>query len=449
MAGVTLVTALATCALIFFLKPIHALIAYFAVLVWYPSYLSAPIGTVDFTVHRIVILFLFGKLYLETKLPSRFKLVWLDKLLIVYFVAQLLAGAATTRTLGSFLENRAGRVFDMMLPYFAVRFIITDKQKYLLFLKSILVVAVPLATIGLYQCLSGHNPAGFMMRYYAWEASTGYSPMSRIGLTRANVVFSHPIMFGLFFSMLGPMCVGLFGQGRKHWLLYVIGIGFMCVGLFSCLSSGPALSVLSAMMFLAYYRFRKTWKAVTAMIIVMCALIEITSNRHFFEVIDRFTLSSGSAWYRGRLIEVALLEGGMNGHWIAGFGPDVDPGWGPIIDRRSFTDIVNHYILVLCRAGLIGLIPFLAMNIAAVKRLIYSDRLAIHHSEKWLVWCLAAALFGLWIGFWTVSIYDIPLTLYYIMLGCCGAMPAVVSRPTFPMLRNVGGEFYQVNSQGV
>jgi len=190
MAGVTLVTALATCALIFFLKPIHALIAYFAVLVWYPSYLSAPIGTVDFTVHRIVILFLFGKLYLETKLPSRFKLVWLDKLLIVYFVAQLLAGAATTRTLGSFLENRAGRVFDMMLPYFAVRFIITDKQKYLLFLKSILVVAVPLATIGLYQCLSGHNPAGFMMRYYAWEASTGYSPMSRIGLTRANVVFS-------------------------------------------------------------------------------------------------------------------------------------------------------------------------------------------------------------------------------------------------------------------
>jgi hypothetical protein len=445
MAAVTLTTALATCALIFFLKPIHALVVYVAVLVWYPSYLSVPIGTVDLTVHRIVILFLFGKLYLETKLPSRFKFVWLDKLVIIYFVALLLAGATTTRSLASFLENRAGRLFDMMLPYFAVRFIITDRQKYLLFLKSILVIAVPLATVGLYQCLSGDNPAGFMMSYYAWEVY-GYVPIGRLGLTRANVVFAHPIMFGLFFSMLGPMCVGLFGQGKKHWLLYMIGIGFMCIGLFSCLSSGPALSVLCAIAFLAYYRFRKTWKAVTVMIIVMCALIEVTSNRHFFEVIDRFTLSSGSAWYRGRLIEVGLLEGGMNGHWIAGFGPDVDPGWGPIIDRRSFTDIVNHYIYVLCRAGLIGLIPFVIMNVAAVKRLVYSDKLAIHHSGKWLVWCLAAALFGLLIGFWTVSIYDIPLTLYYIMLACCGAMPAIVSRPTFPKLRNVSRDSYQVES---
>jgi hypothetical protein len=434
MTGVTLVVALVTCALIFFLKPIQALIVYVSVLVWYPSYLSVPIGTVDFTVHRIVILFLFGKLYLGTRLPSRFKFVWLDKLLIIYFVAQCLAGAISTVSLASFLENRAGRVFDTILPYFAVRLIMTDRQKYLLFLKSILVIAVPLATVGLYQSLTGHNPAGFMMSHFAWNVFS-YVPMSRLGLTRANVVFSHPIMFGLFFSMLGPICIGLFGEGKKHWLLYLVGIGFMCVGLFSCLSSGPAFSALSAIAFLAYYRFRKTWKSVTVMIIMMCALVEITSNRHFFEVIDRFTLSSGSAWYRGRLIEIVFFEGGMSGHWIAGYGPDADPGWWTRIDRRGFTDIVNQYLLVLSRAGLIGLIPFLAMNVEAIKRLVYSDRLAIHYSGKWLVWCMAAALFGLFIGFWTVSIYGIPLTLYYIMLGLCGAMPAVVSGRTFPMLR--------------
>ena len=92
MVGVTLTVAIVSSVLVFFLPPFSALIVYMATLLWYPTYLSAPFGTVDFTVHRIVILVLLTKLYLTTNLPQKMKWTSLDKLLLVYFMAQLLSG---------------------------------------------------------------------------------------------------------------------------------------------------------------------------------------------------------------------------------------------------------------------------------------------------------------------------------------------------------------------
>ena len=429
MVGVTLTVAIVSSVLVLFLPPFSALIVYMATLLWYPTYLSAPFGTVDFTVHRIVILVLLTKLYLTTNLPQKMKWTSLDKLLLVYFMAQLLSGAIATRPISAFLENRAGRICDMILPFLAVRLVITDRQKYLAFFKSILVFGIPLAVVGINQTVSGHNPFGYLIGYSAWMSGQSYAPMSRVGLTRANVVFAHPIMFGLFFSMLGPLCAGLFSYGKEHHYLYWIGMGFMCLGLFSCLSSGPAFGALCAIAFMVFYRFRQHWKVMIVMLVIMCAVIEVISDRHFFEVIDRFTLNSATAWYRSRLIEVVLFEGGMRGHWITGFGYNMDPGWGPRIDSRGYTDIVNHYILVLVRFGLIGFLPFCALNIAAMKKLVYSFKSARRPAERWLVWTLSSGLFGLWVAFNTVSLYDQPLTLYFIMLGLCGVMPVVVAPP--------------------
>ena len=97
----------------------------------------------------------------------------------------------------------------------------------------------------------------------------------------------------------------------------------------------------------------------------MCACVEIISNRHFYDVISRFTFSGSSAWYRSRLIEVALFQGGMSGHWLTGYGWGVDPGWGAIIYGRPRSDIINQYLLVLCKYGLVGLVP-LNLNLRAL-----------------------------------------------------------------------------------
>jgi hypothetical protein len=425
MVGLTLAIAAAASVLVFFLTPVYGLAVYIAVLGWYPSYLTIKLGTIDFNVCRIVILAIYANLLLRTRLPNRFRFILLDKLVIVYFLCQILAGFATTSSLGAFLENRAGAVFSLVLPYFAVRVIVTNKEEYITLLKVVVIVSAPLAVVGFYQFITGDNPVGFLREYGAWGAGS-YVPYPRAGFFRANVTFPHPIMYGLFFAIFGPICAGIFRSINSNKFVYAIGIGLMGVGVFTSLSSGPYLAALISIMFLAFYRYRKYWKEALVVVIVMCGIVEVISNRHFYDVLGSHTLSPTSAYGRSRLIDVAFFEGGMSGHWLVGHG-DVDPGWGPMIDGREHTDIVNHYILILCRYGLVGLIPFAVMLVVACRTWVYAWQACVLDSDRWLLWCLSGAMFGLLISLVSVSLFDQPQTAFYVMLAFCGAAPMVVA----------------------
>jgi hypothetical protein len=443
MEGITLGIAIAASALVFFLPPIYSLVVYVAALAWYPSYLAVSLGTIDFTVRRIVILAIFAKLFLQTDLPGRFKFIWLDKFVIIYFGAQMLAGATTTQSLMAFLENRAGAAFDMVLPYFAVRMIIRNRQQYLALLKGILVVAAPLAIIGFYQCITGYNPVGFLKTFQTWGTTKGYRALSRYGFYRADVTFSVSIMYGLFFAMLGPVCAGILRTAKKHETLYWTGMGLMCVGIFSCMSSGPMLAGLLSVLFIALYRLRKYWKPIVIAIIIMCASVEIISNRHFYDVLGGFTLNPTTAWYRSKLIDVALFEGGMSDHWLTGFGYAVDPGWHAKIDGRDHTDMVNHYLLVLCGYGLVGFVPFLVMNTLVIKKLVDAYKSSTLDTDKWLVWCLSAGLFGLAGALTSVSLFGQPTTIYFMMTGFAGVIPAIVTTTNAKTYRGLTPLFIQ------
>jgi hypothetical protein len=429
MQALTLLIAAAGCVLVLCTAPIYGLVIYIATLAWYPTYLTVKIGTIDFNVTRIVILAIYVNLFLRTNLPQRLKFIWLDKLVIIYFLCEIAAGAITAESFMMFIENRAGGFLDMVLPYFAVRMIITTKEQYLMLLKSILVIAMPLAIIGFYQCITGNNPVGFLKKYYAWKVDAGYIPIPRHGFFRADATFPMSIMFGLFFAMFGPVCAGILHSEKKHNILYWSGLGLTGVGIFSSMSSGPFLAGLLSIMFIAFYRYRRYWKPVVIILILMCGTVEIISNRHFYDVLGSFTLSPATAWYRSKLIDVALFQGGMNGHWLTGFGYNVDPGWGPKLDGRNHSDVVNHYLVILCRYGLVGLLPFLTVIVAAIKKLIEAFRASLSDADKWLIWCLSGALFGILVAMSSVMLFGPPVTIFYIMLGFCGVVLNTIQKP--------------------
>lgn len=433
MQAVTLSIALSAVTLMMCSSPIFGVVVYVAALAWYPIYLTIPVGTIDFTVCRIVIMAMYARLFLHMGLPRQFKFIWLDKLIIAYFFCQILAGLQTM-PVGPFLENRSGAILNEVLPYFAVRMLVRRKEHLLLLLKSFLLIAAPLALVGFYQCLTGHNPVGFLQKYAAFGAPRNYVAVSRIGFYRANVTFGETIMFGMFFAMLWPMCVGLLQNVHRNRWLYLGGIGLMLLGVFSSMSSGALFATLLAFAFIAFYPFRVYWKPVTVLIILMCGSVEIISNRHFYDVLGDFTFNPATAWYRSRLIDVALFEGGMSGHWLVGYGFE-DPGWGPMIKGLPFTDLVNHYIVVLCRYGLFGLIPFIAVVGAAVKRIVVAFRKSTSDCEKWVIWCLCGSVFGILPAMMSVSLFGPAITVFYIMLALCGVVPDLVSEPESPVRR--------------
>ena len=433
MEQLTLAVAAAACVLVFCLPPAWWLIIYTALLAYYPQYLSVKIGTLDFMACRIVMVAMYAKLLLRGNLVRSFRFNYLDILVIAYFLAQLFSGLLTTDA-GSLLENRFGVAFDSVLPYFIVRLIVTGKEEYRKLLKWILILAVPIAIVGFYQSITGHNPAGFLKIYRPWGSQAGYIPLPRHGFFRANVTFPDSIVYGLFFAILGPVCAGILRSVKRHKALYWAGLGFMGVGVFSSMSGGPAFAAVTAVAFIAFYRFRRYWKTAVVAIVLMCGTIEFISTRHFYYYPTRFTFNLASAWYRGRLIDVALFEGGMSGHWLTGYGLATDASlkasleWAAKIDHRDHVDMVNEYLLIVFRYGLIALVPFLAMVCAAIKRLIEALRLCLLDSDRWLVWCVSGSLAGVLVAIVTVSLSGTqPTILFFILIGLCGVMPLITA----------------------
>jgi hypothetical protein len=279
--------------------------------------------------------------------------------------------------------------------------------------------------------MTGNNPVGFLRTYHAFGSREIYGAIHRHGFYRAEVTFPMSIMYGLFFAMFGPVCVGLLKKKTDSIkAVYYAGIIFMGVGIFASVSSGAILAGVLAGSFILFYRYRSKWKVVVAGLIVMCFLVEILSNRHFYDVAGRFTLNPATAWYRGRLMEVALLEGGMSGHWLTGYGL-ADPGWGPSLGL-GHTDITNNYLFVLCRYGLVGFIPFCALTVMAINELIKAFRASLSETDKWLIWCLSGAFCGVLGAAFSVALFGQPFTVYYMMIGFAGVMPAIVANQSSP-----------------
>jgi len=414
----TILIAIIGCLLVAYVRPAIGLAVYIIASMWYPYGVgTVSIGTIDFSVGRILILVLLAKVIFGTDLGQQFKFIWLDTLIIVLFMSELAAGAVNVE-LSKLLENRFGDFFDMALPYFAVRLILRNKQEYMMLLKAVGWSAALLAVFGIVESLTGNN-----------LLKLGRSlPVPEIRLVyfhRAQTTFRMTIYYGIFSVMAGTLVAGLTRNISRHRGLYILLVIMAFLGAFSTMSSGSQLAIIGSLAFLGFYKYRYHWKQAFLAILVMCVVVEIISNRHFYDVIDRFAFNAATAWYRGRLFEVAILEGGMSGHWITGYG-FTDPGWGALIDGNR-TDIVNQYILELSRYGLIGFIPFCAVIITSVKYLFSGFWNIQKGGDRWLIWCIGASLFSVLFAINSVCLFGTPMILLYIVFGLCANSSRIVT----------------------
>jgi O-antigen ligase len=82
--------------------------------------------------------------------------------------------------------------------------------------------------------------------------------------------------------------------------------------------------------------------------------------------------------------------------------------------------MVNHYLLVLSRYGIVGLAPFVGTIIFAFSSIVKAFRMSPLEEDKWMIWCLAGTLFGLLVSLFTVSLFGPPTTILYVLFGLCG-----------------------------
>jgi hypothetical protein len=267
-------------------------------------------------------------------------------------------------------------------------------------------------------------------KYCPWAPNRGSEHQERFGYFRAEGPYGETIMFGLFFTMSFAI-VWTLRHGPKTWrpMAYVSG-GACIVGVLSTLSSGPYLAMIITGFALVLEHHRRLVKPLLMSLLLLCAAIEIFSNRHFYDVLgDRLALDSSTAWYRSQLFEVAVRQ--LPNYWLLGFGMK-DPGWGMMIDERDKTDCVNDYVLHATVYGIFGLAAYVSVLFVAMRNVVRSQKDARFPWRRSVAWALGSALVGIIVTSWTVSIFTQLITLLYTVFALTEAVRLMYSPTRAP-----------------
>jgi len=427
MQGVTLLLIIIGSIIIVSVKPIHGLIVFIVGLTWYPQPLTVSIATIDISLSRALIFILLANIFFRTNLLSKLKWNALDTVVMLGVLGNLIALSRTVPP-NIFLEREGGGFFDIILPYFAIRLILNSKELLITFIKNIILVSIPIVLLGCYQSITGHDPLGFLRKYYSFGMSspTALMMQKRMGFYRASGTFGSLGAYGLYFAGLIPLTLSLWYQQIWSKKKIIICFVFMLLGALSSMSSAPLLCILTCFALIAFFPIRKSWPVFVFLFVIFLVFVEFYSNRHWYEVLTRLAFDSSTAYYRIGLFEEAF-GGGMTGHWLEGYGY---VGVGAGTDNTNFNwfhkDFVNIYIAVLARFGLLGLIPFLMKNFLYYRYLYVAGKLIQSQKDLWLVWCIMATFGGWNVAMMTINAMGQVNVLLHICIGISSSLPAII-----------------------
>lgn len=413
--ALTIAVAALGAGAVWLLTPARGLVVYLAVLCLYPQYMAISTGTLDWTTSRIVGLSLLLRIVTYRASPPDYRLIWMDILIVADFAGDTIAHFMTGPTATVF-ERESGQFLTEVVPYFLVRYSLRSREDVFRVFRAITIIAVPLAIVGIFHSLTGSNPYAFLREHSPWSIGPQRVDV-RYGMYRADGPFGDKISFGLFFAMALALQIGLLFADRQRIINWVTRAGAICVGIFSAMSTAPIFAAVASLSWVGVRPFRRWLPYVFGGFLAFILLIELYSDRHFYHVLTRLAMDSRNAYYRIELIEEAF-GGGMDGHWIAGYGY---VGVGPGTDNTNFhwrrKDFVNIYIGRLATGGLLSLLPFVALNIYYYFALYKAHRLARDFPSHWMIWCFTAGLIGWNVAMMTVGAMQQIQVLYAMLLG--------------------------------
>ena len=416
MQNTTLVIGILGAIIVLLPRPAYALGAYFSILVWYPDYLRVSIGTIDISAGRIVIAVLLLRCVMNAQLRRKFVWSGLDKWVTASMAVYTVMYIAT-HPFAEAVENRGGYLMDAWFVYLAARMCIPDRAALATVIKIIAIILVPLALLGVIEAVTHWYSYRNLHQYCPWRSDV---PLAQIrwGFSRAHGPFSHSIMFGACFVMFLPLIWWLRYQrdiwGRLAYLLAAMAI----IGTFSCMSSSPWGMLTVVVLSLALGKYSYRLKGILMLLVVLCVLAEIGSNRRFYHVVLNYCNFGKGDWYqRARLIDVAIER--FDEWWLVGYGA-AGPGWAEDLNAKG-TDMNNEFLLKGVQNGMLGVIALVGTFVLAFQGLVRAFKETTDKELRSLYWAMGCALTGIIVIWQGVSFFGQSVALFYILLGMIGS----------------------------
>jgi hypothetical protein len=217
---------------------------------------------------------------------------------------------------------------------------------------AVLLFTLPFA---IYETQTGRAPIptfiGKLPGVFSWGDFSNFLAGRRLGLERSQVIFSHPIHYGLFCASLISLALvatkGFISSSRRYMLGFLV-----CVGVVCSVSSGAILPLVLQIGLLSWAwvlgTVRQRWIILVGIVACLYVLVDMLSNRTPITVfLSYLTLSKETAYAR-----IHIFEWGMNNVWknpYFGIGMNEweRPSW-----KSASMD--NFWLLTTVRYGIPG-----------------------------------------------------------------------------------------------
>ncbi|MGY9046358.1 hypothetical protein P775_05700 [Puniceibacterium antarcticum] len=280
------------------------------------------LGGLYLSFSRLLLLAAFPYLFFKVYFGKCGRVVWTDIAMLLFVVA--LGASIFVNNRSVFITFVGSNAIIILGGYLAGRVFIRGHMAFISFIKLFGVIILLTLPFALYESQTSVMVIARLIDKLPLVSSSidvNYPP--RRGLYRVQVVFTHPIHYGLFSSM----CFSLIFIGFRTILSYPSRIAWSaCIALccFLSVSSGPVLSMLVQVMLIAYGRLtlgvRNRWKILLGVSAFLYIILDLSSSRPaYFAIAERMAFDSHTAYVRKILLEYGLAQIGRTPYLGVGY----------------------------------------------------------------------------------------------------------------------------------
>ena len=309
------------------------------------------VGSLVLSGQRVLLLLLIMPLTFKLLRGAYGRLIWTDYFFFLYILWATVAIAVNNPD--RVLQNVGSTGIEFLGGYLVGRAYIRSMDNFLALIRFLAILVCITFPFAVFETLTGRPILIELLGKIPGFTSVAILNIeARMGLERSQVLFAHPIHYGLFcsaaFSLVFVGLKGLISTTRRYLTAAIIGV---CV--FFSLSSGALLPIL-LQIFLIFWVYllrdvRQRWVILLGIFSVIYVVIDLLSNRAPIGVFMSYaTFSAHNAYWRG-----IIFEWGMMNVWANPiFGLGLREWVRPFFMRKGSVD--NFWLLNAMQYGIPG-----------------------------------------------------------------------------------------------
>ncbi|MEX0279697.1 MAG: O-antigen ligase family protein [Arenibacterium sp.] len=326
----------------FFFAGIYILAALFPMLIAVGPFILLPF--------RIVLLILFIPALICLLSGRSGRILWADWLIVAAGFWAALA-MFVNHGVGEVIEPVGINTLQFVGAYLLARATIRNSGDFRKFVNVFFVILLVLVPFAAFESLTGRT---ILLDALPNSVRVVHPPM-RWGMRRAQVLFSHPILFGVFSAIAFSLFFYVLTGFRRY-----LGLMLSTGGAFFSLSTGALMSVIFQFGFMMWELATRPrpsrWLTFGILTAVSYIVVDLLSNRNPFHIlVDYATFNTASGFNRILIWNFGTQNVASNPIFGIGMNDWARPSW-------MSNSVDNYWLLETMRYGL----PFIIMYVTAI-----------------------------------------------------------------------------------